>query len=120
MPYTNNCDTFRHDTRVYSISICIDPKKFRKLCQEREWFTGCFSRTYEEALQMADTCRSIGDLMILATHVEQNSCSVKHASCAAEWILSDCCYFMIHEMEPLPKKIQRKLKIRHLLERFKK
>ena len=120
MTDTNNLDTFRHNNRVYSISITIDPKKFRKLCQERNWLDGCFKRTYEEALQMVDACHSIGDLMILANHIEQNSYSAKHASCVAEWILSDCCHFMVYEMELLPKNLQRKLKICHLLERFKK
>lgn len=120
MTNANNCDTFRHDSHVYSIGFCIDPKKFRKLCQERRWLEGCSVRTYEEALQMVDTCYSIGDLMILANHIEQNSSYTKHVSCVAEWILSDCCHFMIYEMEPLPKNWQRKLKIRRLLSRFKK
>lgn len=119
MTDTNNRDTFRHNNRVYSISIYIDPKKFRKLCQERKWLEGCFSRTYEEVLQMVDTCRSIGDLMILANHIELSS-REKHVSNIAEWILSDCCHFMVYEMDPLPKNWQRKLKIRHLLSRFKK
>lgn len=119
MTDTNNRDTFRHNNRVYSISICIDSKKFRKLCQERKWLEGSFSRTYEEALQMADTCHSIGDLMILANHIEHSS-REKHASNIAEWILSDCCHFMVYEMELLPKKWQRKLKIRQLLARLKK
>ena len=120
MTDTNNRDTFRHNNRAYSISVTVDPKKFRKLCQEKKWLDGCFSRTYEEALQMVDACHSIGNLMNLATFIEQNSHSVKHVSYAAEWILSDCCYFMVYEMDPLPKKLQRKLKIRHLLARFKK
>ncbi|MBO5953453.1 MAG: hypothetical protein J6Q53_04965 [Oscillospiraceae bacterium] len=119
MTDTDNLDIFRHNNRVYGIRICINSKKFRKLCQERRWFEGLFSHTYEEVLQMADACRSFNDLMILANHIEFSSRD-RHTSNIADWILSDCCHFAVYEMEPLPKNRQCKLKICQYFSRFKR